>query len=637
MPSAPRVPLRRVGSFLVDPARNHVQVADRTLALEPKVMDVLVMLLERPGEVVSRDELIERVWGVNYPADESLTRSISILRRVFRTGDDTTVYIETISKRGYRLAQSVEVVPAVDSGGDAPAVAPEQASAPPATIVLAVLAFDNLSAESDMAYFSDGVSEEILQTIAQGTHLKVIGRASSFRFRGIDKAAANVAAQLGVTHVLDGTVRRVGERIRIYAELSECEGGTVVWSRRFERDMPDPFTIQEDIAAAVADALRIAFAPPKAGAPVGTRAHDLYLKARAQLDRQFGTRGMLEALPLYEAAVEAAPDFARAWALLAQARAYVLRALPEECPPGVTRASVVEAAATALRIDDCCGIAYLALNGLEAWASFVEREAHLDRALAVAPNDPEIIMAAANLASRTGRIRVALAYAEKAYELDPLFPVAGFYRTTMMTIMGRYEESRALSDHLLESFPDVEYMWVTALLYAAQNADWTRWQTIADRLKITGLADRLQPVIAVTQAMRGHDQAFTDAFVARARSVVEKGRTLDLRAFTAMYQLGACEEAFDIFERASFAHLFDSHARPPGGWTNETMLFNQSGERPMVRDPRFVEVCKAFGLAEYWVQSGNWPDCAEDDVLPYDFRSAIRSAVAVPRSSVAEK
>lgn len=630
MPPVPRVPLRRVGSFQVDPARNHLQVADRILALEPKVMDVLVLLLERPGEVISRDELIERVWGINYHADESLTRSISILRRLFRSGDANAVYIETISKRGYRLAQPVEVVPAVDVVDDAPAVAPEQASAPPATIVLAVLAFDNLSPGSDMAYFSDGVSEEILQAIAQGTHLKVIGRASSFRFRGIEKAASNVAAQLGVTHVLDGTVRRVGERIRIYSELSECEGGTVVWSLRFERDMPDPF-IQDDIAAAVADALRIAFAPQRAGAPVGTRAHDLYLKARAQLDRQFGTAGMLEALPLYEAAVEAAPDFARAWALLAQARAYVLRALPEECPPGVTRASVVEAAATALRIDDSCGIAYLALNGLEAWASLVEREAHLDRALAVAPNDPEIIMAAANLASRTGRITAALAYAEKAYDRDPLFPVAGFYRATMMTIMGRYEESRALSDHLLESFLDVEYIWTTALMYAAENADWTRWQRIADRVKINGIAERLQTAIAVTQAMRDQDQDFIDAFVARARSVVEKGRTLDLRVFTAMYQLGACDDAFDIFERASHAHLFDSHARPPGGWTNETMLFNQSGERPMVRDPRFVRVCKAFGLAEYWVQSGNWPDCAEDGVLPYDFRSAIRSAIVVPR------
>jgi TolB-like protein len=117
---------------------------------------------------------------------------------------------------------------------------------------LAVLAFDNLSGDPGMAYFSDGVSEEIQQTFARGADLKVIGRTSSFQLRGADKTVRKAAAELKATHVLDGSVRRRGERVRISAQLIDCASETALWSNRFDRDLTDIFALQDEIAAEVA-------------------------------------------------------------------------------------------------------------------------------------------------------------------------------------------------------------------------------------------------------------------------------------------------------------------------------------------------------------------------------------------------
>jgi TolB-like protein len=125
--------------------------------------------------------------------------------------------------------------------------------------LLAVLAFDNLSGDPNIAYFSDGVSEEILQTVARGAELKVIGRGSSFQFRGAEKSASRVAAALGATHVLDGSVRRSGSTVRISAQLIECHGQTTLWSDQFDRELSDIFALQDEVAARVAAALEVTF------------------------------------------------------------------------------------------------------------------------------------------------------------------------------------------------------------------------------------------------------------------------------------------------------------------------------------------------------------------------------------------
>src|SRR5271169_7037542 len=146
--------------------------------------------------------------------------------------------------------------------------------------VLAVLAFDNLSGDPEMAYFSDGVSQEILDTVARGSGLKVIARSSSFQFRGPEKAVRKVAAALKATHLLDGSVRWAGAQVRISAQLVDCASEITLWSHRFDRALDDVFALQDEIALAVAEALKATFTPATAVGRIDSAVYERYLKAK---------------------------------------------------------------------------------------------------------------------------------------------------------------------------------------------------------------------------------------------------------------------------------------------------------------------------------------------------------------------
>jgi adenylate cyclase len=178
---------------------------------------------------------------------------------------------------------AVSVADLVRGRGDQPAASGSvPAAVATAEPLLAVLAFDNLSGDPELAYFSDGVSEEILDTVARSSGLRVIGRASSFQFRGADKAAAKVAGALKATHTLDGSVRRSGPHVRIAARLVDCASETTVWSDRYDRDLTDIFALQDEIAVAVAAALKTTLARASPPTPIEPEVFDLFLRAQAR-------------------------------------------------------------------------------------------------------------------------------------------------------------------------------------------------------------------------------------------------------------------------------------------------------------------------------------------------------------------
>jgi adenylate cyclase len=239
-------PAFRLAAVNVRPATREVLGGDGLReVLEPRVMQVLVALARRRGEVVSRDELIHACWRGRIVGDDAVSRCISALRRLAAAFGGMA--IETIARVGYRLDELVADVEAL--------AAPHVLEA-----LVAVLPFEALSDDAEMAHFCDGVSEEILQALAHGTALRVIGRAASFEFRGARKVVRHVVEQLHATHVLDGSVRRNGARVRVCAHLIECEGQTTLWSERFDRELADVFALQDAIAEAVAAGLRQALA-----------------------------------------------------------------------------------------------------------------------------------------------------------------------------------------------------------------------------------------------------------------------------------------------------------------------------------------------------------------------------------------
>lgn len=239
-----------LGALKVRPSTREVLGASGAEVLEPRVMQVLATLARRRGAVVSRGDLVAECWGGRAVGDDAINRCIQALRRL--SGAQGGFSIHTVNRVGYRLD-------ALEDGAP----------------VLAVLAFDNLSGDPEMVWFSDGISVEILQTVALGAGVRVIGQGSSFQFRGADKAVARVAAELGATHVLDGSVRRAGSRLRVSAHLVAGSSGIALWSMTFERELADVFAVQDEIAGAVAAALRLAFAPTRPPERIEPAIHDL--------------------------------------------------------------------------------------------------------------------------------------------------------------------------------------------------------------------------------------------------------------------------------------------------------------------------------------------------------------------------
>lgn len=520
-----------------------------------------------------------------------------------------------------------------------PATAPEPttsrpppamvAAAPEAAVetgpVLAVLAFDNLSGDPALAYFSDGVSDEIQQTVAQGSDLKVIARSSSFQFRGPDKAVRNVATELRATHLLDGSVRHSGQRVRISAQLVQCAGETILWTHRFDGDLDDVFDLQERIAVAVAQALKITFAAPVQPRALDPAIYQIFLQAREILSdggHIYDVTGG-PALPLLEQVTNAAPDYAPAWELLAKCRALVLRLANRRGDYATGRAGVIAAAETALRLDPKRAGAYEALARLEPWGAYAAREAQLEKALAAAPNDPSALNEMSNFCWAVGRFRDALGLAEKACELNPLIPAARLRVAEMLTYVGDYEASMQMMQDILDRWPDDYAILLSLLNYSVSLGYHDIYRAHCDKVeRFTGWRrDVLGQATAYCDALRSNDPEVRRAVVdGLAHSVAAMG-VMPLNYIEGISALGFTDEAFDLAEKVSYEHLFDPDGPIPGPFPG-TLLGRWSA---LNKTRRFIPLCDRLGLCAYWTKTQRWPDCI--DWAPYDFKAEVRRRV----------
>ena len=520
-----------------------------------------------------------------------------------------------------------------DLMGEAAAPAPRRPShavASSAEPLLAVLAFDNLSGDAEMAYFSDGVSEEILQTVARGAELKVIGRGSSFQFRGREKAASHIAAALKATHVLDGSVRRSGAKVRIAANLIECERETTIWSDRFDRELSDVFALQDEIAAAVAAALKVAFAPAAPAESVDPAAYTLYLRALEVRNRgllALATRAAV--IERLEEATRLAPNLARAWECLATMKAARLRFSDTEQPQADARPEVVVAAETALRLDPSLGGAHQALGLLLPLASFAEREALHMKALSAAPNDPTVLTNASLFFTEVGRVHEALGYARQAHDMDPRYPWAANWYANMLDYAGRFAEAGAVYETLCALWPDNELIARDANFSASAHGDWARFDDLVASVRDRKLdAPSLRQAISNGRALRDPGPDIRERVLSRARDTLVGTGELVLFPLTFMYRLGLADEVFDLVGQASFSFMFDPAKRSPNATASNGIIFSVVFNSAMMRDPRFPRLCAKLGLCDYWVKTERWPDCAEAVAPYYDFKAECRRLAA---------
>ena len=502
----------QVGCFDVFPERNVIQKNGKDISVEPRVMDVLGSLAAADGEVVSRDALIELHWDTHFGADESLTRIISRLRKSFRDAGESTPYIETISKRGYRLVCEVEwhhIENEVENGEhadnsklnsgigtphlrEAPqswfqfwtrfkntfrnrkflysgigvtslvlATALPQAinsytlpgsfinQDPPSSIIIpsdtnqvinpnsiAVLPFMDMSAAKDQEFFSDGIAEEILNVLSRVDGLKVASRTSSFQFKEQKSIGIPaIADQLHVRYVLQGSVRKVGDSIRITTQLIEASSDQHIWSSTFNRTLTaeNIFAIQEEIAIATVEALEnrlndftksIGESPTIAVKTNSVDAYEAFLKARVLYQNRTSIH---EAEDLLVQSLSLDPEFAEAWALRSAVYTVVYafgRSFGDDTQSDRQQSRVFAQRALDLQPDNVLALASLAfgdtLDLLEGKGdkTFTDVIAAFNRALAVNPNSIDVLNWRGIQMMRAGYFDQAIADYSKCIEID---------------------------------------------------------------------------------------------------------------------------------------------------------------------------------------------------------------------------
>src|SRR5688572_23700543 len=305
----------RFGKFELDVRSRELRGGGACVRLQEQPLEILRLMLERPGEVITRDELRQRLWpeGTFVDFEHSLNAAIKRLRAALADDADNPRFIETVPRRGYRFVGSVPR----ECGTPAPAP-----SSP--NVRLVVLPFSNLSDDSSQEYFSDGLTEELiaqLGPLCRG-QVGIIGRWSSMFFKGSLQRAREIGEALKAEYLLEGSTRRDGSRVRITARLVEAATETQMWSETYERSTTDWLSVQADVAGRVARSLLRELVPP-ARAIVAPRDHprayQAYLKGKYHWARP-GDVGLDEALRWFAEAVTEAPDFAAALAALARVR-----------------------------------------------------------------------------------------------------------------------------------------------------------------------------------------------------------------------------------------------------------------------------------------------------------------------------
>src|SRR3974377_1535962 len=295
------------GPFRLDSTGRVLFRGDEALSISPKAADVLLLLVRNPGSVVEKKELLNTVWHDAIVEEGSLTRTISILRKFLQTGDHQREFIATVSKRGYRFMLPVKEVP-------------EQKVEAGEKTLLAVLPFENLSGAKGQEYFSDGFTEEMITQLSQlnPQKLGVIARTSAMRYKGSRKSARLIGQELGVAYLLEGSVLRVGQRVRITAHLIRVSDQTHLWARKYERGIGDILAIKREVATAIAGEIKIKLAAQAEArlertSTVEPLAFEAYLRGRYFWNQRTG-KALRNSLQQFEESIKRDPGYPPAYA-----------------------------------------------------------------------------------------------------------------------------------------------------------------------------------------------------------------------------------------------------------------------------------------------------------------------------------
>jgi TolB-like protein/DNA-binding winged helix-turn-helix (wHTH) protein/Tfp pilus assembly protein PilF len=513
--SGPRI---RAGLFEVDLGSGELHKSGRQVQLQEQPFRVLAMLLEHPGEVVTREELQARLWPADtfVSFDEGINTAIRKLRVAFGDSADNPRFIETVPRRGYRFVAPVcDVIaePAQPSDG----IAARSAAKLPKTkhpsvwrwilaasaaallvvlvtvaylgrshahakstaqkrVMLAVLPFQNMSADPAQDYFSDGLTEETITDLGQLSpeHLGVIARTSAMAYKHTNKTITQIGHELDVEYILEGSVRREGGEARVSAQLIRVSDQTNLWAQNYERNLLDLLQIENELGKAIARQVQISLTPQQEMdlskmRTLNPDAYDLYLKGRFYWNQRTPA-GFWKGIESFKQAIEKDPDYAQAYVGLADC--YILLGPNDVLPAKEVYPLAKAAALKALQLDDGLAEAHASLGFLMLLYDWnpAQAEKQFQRAIELDPNYPTAHHWYAYDLAAMKRSDEAVAEIRRAVELDPLSSIINTDAGQILLFARRSDEAIAQCHKAIGLDPEFKQAyWYLALLYQEEG------------------------------------------------------------------------------------------------------------------------------------------------------------------------
>ena len=457
-------PTYNFGPFRLNPGKRLLWRDGEPVPLAPKVMDTLVVLIEHRDRIVTKDELLERIWSGTVVEEGGLTRNISVLRKALGERPDDHQYVLTIPGRGYRFVADLREVAGVSArpqdlvpeglataarpggkrsvsrwvvlGGSAALAAgvllyllrPMQAveAGRPTITALAVLPLDNLSGDPTQQYFADGMTEAIIGSLARIRALRVVSRTSVMRFKGARGSLADIGRALNVDAIVEGSVRRTRDRVRISVQLVHAATDAHLWTREYERELTDVLKLQTEVARAVAEEIQVQITAEErarlaSAGSVNPAAYQEYLLGQHYLWR-LNEEDLTRAIDHFERATSLDPKYAAAYAGLSHA--WWWRGVWGAKTPKQVESPSRAAALRALELDPQLAEALVSTGRIKFsydW-DWMGAEEDFGRALQLDPNSLDAHFFMSMLFMAVGRFPESIAHIEKAEQLDPLSP-----------------------------------------------------------------------------------------------------------------------------------------------------------------------------------------------------------------------
>ena len=471
------------GEYALDGGKRELRKGGQLVTLEPQVFDVLLFLVQNRDRVVSKDDLIASVWGGRIVSESTLTSRINAARRAVGDSGERQDLLKTYARKGFRFIGHVQTeYPTSEAKPSSPTQQDSRSFGAGSSSLakwggkpcVAVLPFKNLNDDQEQEYFSDGITEDITNALSKYRSLAIIARNSSFAFKGAGGDVRKVGLSLGAEYLVEGSVRRMGDRLRISAQLVETEGGRQLWADRYDRDIQDLFKVQDEITTTIAGRIE-----PEVGGAERARVDRKAVPALHAWDFfRLGTKHFykstapdnLEAQRLFRRAIELDPALAEAYGYLCYA--IVLSMIYFDAEPSDERLEeAIVIGKKGVELDDQDGlIRFMYGRALLAHKAYGHALAELETAIELNPSLAVSYCGLADSLVYEGRISEAIPYFQRAIELSPHDPLRwAFYSyRSLAHIFAREFEAAFEWAERATRVPNAHY-WALAHLVSAQG------------------------------------------------------------------------------------------------------------------------------------------------------------------------